>query len=299
MQQLRLFWDGLMRIIEMHVIHRIEHIRVVDIFDMIILALVIFFAIKFIVQRRAGRLALGLVFIILAAIITAFLDMKAMMLIFNNVTQVGLIALVIMFQPELRAILEKIGRFSIPNIKNISNENRNSGHILNAIDIITETACDLSMEKTGALIVIERGIKLGYHVKIGTVLNAQLSSQLLKNIFFNKAPLHDGAVVVRDYHVYAAGCFLPLSLQEGIDESVGTRHRAAIGITEVTDAIVVVVSEETGKISIVSDGILKQNYSYKSLKKELTKLLVPQDTQKGSKKIKTKKSKEQIEEENV
>lgn len=299
MQQLRLFWDGLMRIIEMHVIHRIEHIRVVDIFDMIILALVIFFAIKFIVQRRAGRLALGLVFIILAAIITAFLDMKAMMLIFNNVTQVGLIALVIMFQPELRAILEKIGRFSIPNIKNISNENKNSGHIINAIDIITETACDLSMEKTGALIVIERDIKLGYHVKIGTVLNAQLSSQLLKNIFFNKAPLHDGAVIVRDYRAYAAGCFLPLSLQEGIDESVGTRHRAAIGITEVTDAIVVVVSEETGKISIVSDGILKQNYSYKSLKKELTKLLIPQDTQKSNKKIKTKKSKEQIEEENV
>ena len=292
MQQIKLFFDAFARLAEMHVVHRVEHFRIIDIFDIVILALVFFFAIKFIMQRRAGRLALGLVFIILAAIITAFLDMKAMMLIFHNVTQVGLIALVIMFQPELRAVLEKLGKISIPNIKHISTDNKNSEYIMNAINVITETACDLSMEKTGALIVIERDTKLGDHIKTGTVLNAQLSGQLLKNIFYNKAPLHDGAVILRNFRIHSAGCFLPLSLQEEIDDSVGTRHRAALGITEVSDAVVVVVSEETGKISIVTDGVLKQNYNYKSLKKELSNLLLPKELIKSTKRAKIPKGKE-------
>lgn len=289
MEQIRLFFDALSRLIEMHVVHRVENFRIIDIFDIVILACVFFFAIKFITQRRAGRLALGLVFIILAAIITAFLDMKAMMLIFHNITQIGLIALVIMFQPELRAVLEKIGKISIPNIKHISTDIKNSEYVANSINVITETACDLSMEKTGALIVIERDTRLGDHIKTGTVLNAQLSAQLLKNIFYNKAPLHDGAVILRNFRIESAGCFLPLSMQEGIDESVGTRHRAALGITEVSDAVVVVVSEETGKISIVTDGVLKQNYNYKTLKKELTNLLLPKDASKSSKRTKAPK----------
>lgn len=296
MEQLRLIWGNLITLLEMHVIHRIEHIRVIDIFDIAILGLVFFFVIDFILQRRAGRLALGLIFLIFAAALTTILDMKAMMLIFHNVTQVGLIALVIMFQPELRAVLEKIGKLSISNIKHISTDNKNTEHIVNAISVITETACDLSMEKTGALIVIERDTKLGEHIKTGTVVNAQLSSQLLKNIFFNKAPLHDGAVILRNFRIHSAGCFLPLSFQEEIDESVGTRHRAAIGITEVSDAVVVVVSEETGKISIVTDGVLKQNYNYKSLKRELTNLLLPKEVNKLVKRGKVKKSEKVIKE---
>ena len=298
MQQSGSFWDILSNIIEMHVIHRIEHFRLVDAFDILLLAGVMFYAIKFIVERRAGRLALGLAFIIVASIITTFLDMKSMMLIFDNFTQVGLIALVIMFQPELRAILERLGKISIPNIKNISTDNKNTEYISNAISIITETACDFSMEKTGALIVIERDTKLGDHIKTGTIINAQLSNQLLKNIFYNKAPLHDGAVILRNFRIHSAGCFLPLSLQEGIDESLGTRHRAAIGITEVSDSIVVVVSEETGKISIVKNGTINQNYNYKSLKKELTKLLLPQDTSKLTRRGKNKKHNEVVKEEN-
>ena len=289
MQQFKLFWDALSNLIEMHVVHRVEHVRIIDIFDIALLSLAFFLIVRFVMERRAGRLALGLVFIIFAAIITAFLDMKAMMLIFSNMTQVGLIALVVMFQPELRSALEKIGKIYIPNIKHISTDNKNSEHITSSIEIITEAVCDLSMEKTGALIVIERDTKLGDHIKTGTVINAQLSTQLLKNIFYNKAPLHDGAVILRNFRVHSAGCFLPLSMQEEIDPSVGTRHRAAIGITEVSDSVVVVVSEETGKISIVIDGLLKQNYNYKSLKKELTKLLLPKDMPKITKRIKTKK----------
>jgi diadenylate cyclase len=185
--------------------------------------------------------------------------------------------------------LEKIGNAPISNIKHMSSDTKSVSYISNAISVITETACDLSLEKTGALIVIERETKLGEHIKTGTIINAQLSSQILKNIFYNKAPLHDGAVILRNYRVFSAGCFLPLSLNEEIDENMGTRHRAAIGISEVSDAVVVVVSEETGKISIVHDGKLKQNYSYKSLQKELSNLLLPNTNEKDSKKSKLRR----------
>lgn len=295
----QLTWKSFMEWIEKQVIHRVEQIRVIDFVDIFILAIVTFLVIKFIVQRRAGRLALGLIFIMVASVLTAVFDMKAMMFLFQNLTQVGLIALVIMFQPELRAVLEKIGKISIPNIKHISNDIKNAEYISNNIAILAETACDLSMEKTGALIVIERDTKLGEHIKTGTVLDAQLSGQLLKNIFYNKAPLHDGAVILRNYHIFSAGCFLPLSLNEDVDESLGTRHRAAIGITEVSDAIALVVSEETGKISIACDGVITQNYSYKSLKKELMRLLMPVEASKLSKRSKAKKSDKTVKEETV
>lgn len=289
MPQIKSFFNEMSHFFEMHVVHRIEHYRIfIDTLDILCLAIVFFLIVKFIMQRRAGRLALGLMFIILISIITAFLDMKAMILIFHNITQVGLIALVVMFQPELRAVLEKLGKISIANIKHIATDNKNTEYITNSISIITETACDLAMEKTGALIVIERDTKLGDHIKTGTIINAQLSSQLLKNIFYNKAPLHDGAVILRNFRINSAGCFLPLSMQEEIDESLGTRHRAAIGITEVSDAVVVVVSEETGTISIVTEGQIKQKYTYKSLKKELEKILLPKEAPKTTKRNKAK-----------
>ena len=293
----QLNWNNVTDWIEMQVVHRVEQIRIIDFVDIFIFALLMFLAIKFIVQRRAARLALGLIFIMLAATLTAVLDMKTMMFVFSNLTQVGLIALVIMFQPELRAVLEKIGKISIPNIKHISNDNKNTEYITNSIDLLAETACDLAMKKTGALIVIERDTKLGEHIKTGTVLNAQLSGQLLKNIFYNKAPLHDGAVILRNYRILSAGCFLPLSMKEDIDDNLGTRHRAAIGITEVSDSVVLVVSEETGTISIVYDGVITRNHSYKSLKKDLSKLLLPNESIKLPKRPKLKKTNKDTKEE--
>lgn len=283
MDQIKLIFDHILHLIEMHVFFRLEFIRLEDIFDILILSILFFFVFKFIINKRAARLALGLVFVMIVMVLSWIFDMKAMNLIFQNFTQAGIIAIIIMFQPELRSALEKIGNAPLSNIKNISSDNRTLAFKINAISTITETVCELSMEKTGALIVIERSTKLGEHIKTGSILNAQLSGQLLKNIFFNKAPLHDGAVILRNYRIYSAGCFLPLSLNEEIDESMGTRHRAALGITEVSDAVVVVVSEETGKISIAHDGILTQNYSYKSLKKELTQLLLPMDNPKNTK----------------
>lgn len=288
MVEIKIILDQILHLFEMHVIHRIKDIQPKDLVDILILSILFFIVFKFIINRRAGRLALGLLFILIVMGLAWLFDMAAMQFILQNFAQAGIIAIIIMFQPELRSGLEKIGTMPISNIKHVSQNTKSASYIANAITILTETACELSMEKTGALIVIERATKLGEHIKTGTVINAQLSGQLLKNIFYNKAPLHDGAVILRNMRVYSAGCFLPLSLKENIDENMGTRHRAAIGITEVSDAVVIIVSEETGKISVAFDGDIKQNFSYKSLQQELSALLLPNDNVKPSKATKSK-----------
>lgn len=290
MQVILEFLEYLLEIFKLHVLYRITHIELKDVFDILFLSIIFFYLFKFIINKRAARLALGLFFILTVIVVSWLFDMKAMMFIFQNFTQAGIVAIIIMFQPELRSALEKIGNAPLSNIKNMSNDIKNSSYIANAITTITESACSLSMEKTGALIVIERSTKLGEHINTGTILNASLSVPILKNIFYNKAPLHDGAVILRNYRVFSAGCFLPLSLKEDLADSFGTRHRAAIGITEVSDAVVIVVSEETGKISIATDGVLKENYSYKSLQQELSKLLLPNENQKPVKAHKGNKS---------
>ncbi len=291
MEQLKPFLEQIWHLIEMHVLYRIENIEIRDVFDILILSVIFFYVFKFIIDKRAARLVLGLVFLIAVMTLSWAVDMRAMKLLFENFYQVGIIAVIIIFQPELRSALEKLGNAPVSNIKHMPGNNKSYSYVARAINTITETACDLSMEKTGALIVIEMDTKLGEHIKTGTVINAQLTSQLLKNIFYNKAPLHDGAVILRNYRIYSAGCFLPLSMNEDIDENMGTRHRAAVGISEVSDAVVVVVSEETGMISIARDGELKQNYSYKTLQRELTRLLAPVEPIKPAKKSKKSKLK--------
>lgn len=275
MEKIKLFFENVWFLFEKYIITRIEGIEVKDIFDIFILSLILFFVFRFIMDRRAGKLALGLLLLAIILFVGNAFDMHAITFILQNFYQAGIIAIIIVFQPELRAALEKMGTASISNIKNISVDIKSTSYISNAISVISETVCDLSMEKTGALIVIERSTKLGDHIKTGTILNAQLTAPLLKNIFFNKAPLHDGAVILRNYRIFSAGCFLPLSTKEDIVSDLGTRHRAAIGISELSDAIVIVVSEETGNISIAKNGTLKRNYSYKTLKNELSKLLLP------------------------
>ena len=275
MDKIILFFKNIWFFFEKYVITRFEKFEIKDAIDILILSLILFFVFRFIMDRRAGKLALGLVFVILILILSSLLEMRAVTFIFQNFYQAGIIAIIIVFQPELRSALEKVGTAPISNIKNISADTKNSSNVINAIGIISEAVCDLSMEKTGALIVIERSTKLGDHIKTGTILNAQLTTPLLKNVFFNKAPLHDGAVILRNYRIYSAGCFLPLSTKEDIISDLGTRHRAAIGVSELSDAVVIVVSEETGNISIAHNGTLKRNYGYKTLKSELSKLLLP------------------------
>ena len=288
MEYIKAILQQILHLFKMHVLFRLEHIEGKDILDILILSFIFYFVFKFIIDRRAARLALGMIFLLMIIVLSWWFDLRAMSFIFRNFTQAGIIAIIIMFQPELRSALEKLGNAPISNIKHISNDTRSASYINQSIEIITQTVCDLSMEKTGALIVIERSTKLGEHINTGTMINAQLSAQLLKNIFYNKAPLHDGAVILRNYRVYSAGCFLPLSLQENIDENIGTRHRAGLGITEESDAIVIIVSEETGKISIAYDGNLKQNYSYKSLKSELEQHLLPTENKGTSNKKSTR-----------
>lgn len=258
----------------------IRDMGVVDFIDIAIVAILFYYMYKFIRERRAGKLAAGILILLLTLVLSNLLNMHAMQFILHNVFQVGVIAVIIVFQPELRSALEKMGSEPLKGLRSIGEaKSGERAQTLAMISEVTEAVCDMSLDKTGALIVIERTTKLGDIIKSGTVINANPTAFLIRNIFFNKAPLHDGAMVIRDDRLYAAGCFLPLSTNNDIIKDLGTRHRAAIGMSENSDAVIVVVSEETGTISIAVEGQLKRNYSYNTLKSELTGLLISDETQ--------------------
>lgn len=264
------FWGDLRD----YIFSPIADIRFVDLLDILLLALLFFALYHFVKNRRAGKLMSGLFIIITLLVVSTAFKMHAIRFILQNFYQVGMIAIIIVFQPELRAALEKMGNTPLTGLRNIGgNDTRDLAALTAGIDSICEAVCDMSLYKTGALIVIERSVKLGEYIKPSNEICAKLSSRLLQNIFYDKAPFHDGAVIIRDMQIYAAGCVLPLTAAENIDNSMGTRHRASIGISEVSDAVVVVVSEETGIISIACEGAISRNYNYNTLKHELMKLL--------------------------
>lgn len=276
MQALTNIWDGIAVFFKDYFLSTVAEIGFVDIIDILILSCLFYYVYCFIRDRRAGRLAIGLLIIMGLFVISSAFNMYALEYILQNFYQVGLIAVLIVFQPELRAALEKVGGTSFWGIKNITADSRELAAQGAQIDAICTAVSDLARDKVGALIVIECSTKLGEYINSGVLVDSVLSPQILKNIFFNKAPLHDGAVIIRDKRVCAAGCFLPLSTAEDIDSDLGTRHRAAIGLSETSDAIVIVVSEETGNISIARNGDLTRNYNYNSLKQELNGLLTVQ-----------------------
>lgn len=266
-----------------YILEPLKHIGVIDIIDILLLMVLIFGVYRFIRKRRAGKLAIGLLLIVLMTAISSLLGMKAIGLVLTNFYQVGIIAILIVFQPELRAALEKVGNTSIiSRIKKIaSSENRRYIAFVNeSVESICNAVFDMSHDKVGALIVIERETKLGEYIDTGVKLNAALSEELLKNIFFKNAPLHDGAVIIRDLRVCAAGCFLRISEQEGLDSELGTRHRAAIGVSEVSDAVVIVVSEETGTVSLATDGTIKRGLDREALKRFLLLLMTSEGKEK-------------------
>ena len=254
-------------------------ITVIDVIDIAIVAFVFYFLYKFVRERRAGKLAVGILILLLVFVLSNLLDMYALGFLLSNLFQVGIIAIIILFQPELRSALEKVGAEPLRGLRNIG-EGKNGGdsQTVAMINEITQAVCDMSLDKTGALIVIERSTKLGDVIKSGTVINANVNSFLIRNIFFNKAPMHDGAMIIKEGRIWSAGCFLPLSTNDDIIKDLGTRHRAAIGMSENSDAAIIVVSEETGAISLAFEGGLKRNFSYNSLKSELTELLVAEDS---------------------
>lgn len=262
-----------------YLFNQLNGIGIVDIIDIFIVAVIFFYTYKFVRDRRAGKLLLGIVLLVILLLISEVAEMQALNYILKNLFSVGLIAIVIVFQPELRSALEKMGGIGGDPLKGIKDRfDSNSASQMRAFVGEICTAVDgLSQTKTGALIVIERTTRLGDHIRTGTVIDAVTSSFLLGNIFFDKAPLHDGAVILRDGRIHAAGCFLPLSQNDEIVKELGTRHRAGIGISEISDAIVVIVSEETGLITVAVDGDYKRGFSRKTLEEYLDNLLVREE----------------------
>ena len=265
----------------------IKAMEIKDFFDIAIVTVLLYVAIDFLRERRAGKLAVGVGILVMFQFICNLFNLTAVTFLLENLFQFGFIALFIVFQPELRSALEKVGGEPMKGIRNIADA-RNQTMITEAIKEICDAALKMSEDKTGALVVIERSTKLGEHIKSGTVIDAELSDYAIRNIFFKGAPLHDGAVIIRNGRLYAAGCFLPLSQRDDIVKDLGSRHRAALGISENSDALVIVVSEETGTISTALEGNLKRGYDYASLKNELNRILILSSDENA--KTKTKKS---------
>lgn len=257
-------FDNILRIIKL--------ISPADVIDILCVTVLFYYLYKFIRERRAGKLALGLILLFAIQFISQVAHMYVMQFLMQNLFQVGIITIVILFQPELRSVLEKVGAQPLKSLKSISE--KDNSLTTQMIEEVAEALCDLSASKTGALMVFERTTKLGDMVLTGTVIDAYPAAFLIKNIFFNKAPMHDGAVIVRNNRLYAAGCLLPLSVNPDIIKDLGTRHRAAIGMSENSDALVLVVSEETGCISAALEGTLTRNYNRETLTELLKQQLL-------------------------
>lgn len=250
---------------------------ILTVLDILILSAVIFAVYRFIKERRAGKLAWGVCIFFIFLAICAILNLRATQYILSSFVQLGVVFIALVFQPELRSALEKLGDNSIKGFKQIG-EQKNASPTNAMIDEFVDAVFELSRTKTGALVVFERNTKLGDIILTGTILNAQFSGTLLRSIFFNKAPLHDGAVVIRSNRIHSAGCLLPLESNKELFTDIGTRHRAAIGISEISDCVSVVVSEETGIVSIAHEGKMFRNFTKETLKKKLQEYLVKNPT---------------------
>ena len=249
-------------------------IRLMDVVDILLVALVIYAIIIMIQTTGASRIAKSVLIILALTLVTQIRNMYLMNYLLDKILEIGLIVLVVVFQPEIRRMLEKLGAKNLREILSMKEEKREIDRVIEQ----TVTACEtLSKERTGALIVFERSTSLIDWQKSGTVIDAQVSSELLRNIFFTKAALHDGAVIIRDERIAAAGCVLPLTQNRNISSDLGTRHRAGIGMSEASDAVVVIVSEETGTISVAVGGMLKRHLAPKTLEKLLENELAPQE----------------------
>ena len=237
----------------------------------IFLAFLLYFAVKFLRVRRAGKLIFGVSLWIAFLAVSRLVGLYAVSYVLSYFLQAGIIAVVVIFQPELRELLEKMGTEPLKGFKNISGNKGNEKKAL--IDNICEAVVEMARTKTGALIVIERNVPVGDIIRSGVEMDAKISPYLLRNIFFDGSPLHDGAVVIRDMRIASAGCLLPLTRRGDVDLDLGTRHRAAIGMSEVSDAVVVVVSEETGTISVAAEKDFTRNFTDQTLNSKLTQLL--------------------------
>lgn len=244
----------------------VRSVTVFDVLDILLLTFLIFALIKLMRETRAMQLLKGIFLLLVVFILVKSFDLKVMGYLIDNFLQVGIIALIIVFQPELRRILEKVGRAKVSTLAGSPDKIATDRD--KAIAGIAEACARLHDSKTGALIVIERETRLGDIIEKETtsIINAECEPELFCNIFYNKAPLHDGAVIIRNFKIYAAGCFLPNTQKDQyLSTDLGSRHRAAVGMSENSDALVIVVSEETGNISVALDGQLSRDQTRESL----------------------------------
>lgn len=251
----------------------IQLLRISDFIDIGIVAIIIYYIITLLRDTRAMQLVKGLLVLFAVFFLSRWLHFNALNYILGGAMQIGLFAVIVIFQPELRNILERMGRFKVGKIIDFAADTGGED-ISMMIESVVKAAVNMSSTKTGALIVIERETRLGEYISTGTILDANVTSSLLENIFVPNTPLHDGAVIIRGNKIITAACLLPLTANNNLSRELGTRHRAAIGLSEATDAIIVVVSEETGKISLARNGSLTRNLSQESLTKALQKILL-------------------------
>jgi diadenylate cyclase len=252
----------------------ISDFKISDAIDILLLSIILFLGFRFFKSRKAGVLLVGVLFIVVLTFIAGIFDLYATHYIFNSILKIGVLAVIVIFQPEIRDMLEKVGSGSVNSFISFGDQKKKRQIYTKAIDQICSAVNELSRSKTGALIVVSRTTKLDDVIETGISINADVNSFLLRNIFFNKAPLHDGAVVIDDARIAAAGCLLPLTRRVDVDADLGTRHRAAIGMSETSDAVVIIVSEETGIISVAYDCTLTRDYTQESLRTFLvTKIL--------------------------
>lgn len=270
---MQVIWDAIKSFWEL-IVYIVTNIRIVDILDILVIAFLIYKCIEFFSKTRGGQLLKGLMLLIVMAFIANLLDMVTVNWIMERVMDSLLIAAVIIFHPEIRRALERVGTskwsFFGRNTATDSEEER----ITKCIDAACKAAGAMQEQKCGALMVFERTTQLGEIVATGTLIDAEATSPLISNVFFPKSPLHDGGMILRQGKVYAAGCILPLTQNTALNKELGTRHRAAIGMSENSDAIVVVVSEETGTISLAVNGELRRGFDAITLHNELTELLI-------------------------
>ena len=261
----------------------------VDYIDIILVAIIVYYCIKFARDTRTGHLIRGVILILVLYQLAILMNLSALTYILKNTIQLSFVAIIIVFQPELRAGLERIGRVKFSTIRNLQTISKGDYNSMTntMIDSVCESCRILSERRIGALMVFELSVKLGDILDTGIGVDASITPQTVITIFFPNTPLHDGAVIIRDNKIASAGCLLPLSKNLEISKELGTRHRAAVGITETSDALAVVVSEETGKISYALDGKIHIGISEDQLRNLLKdKLLIPEKKKNYFKRLK-------------
>ena len=274
MTRLALIWNSIQNVFSGLIIQPDWH----TILDILILAVLIYYVMKLIVATRANSVVKGLGFLLVATYLSELLQLSALNWLFEQLYSIGFIMLIVLFQPELRRMLEKIGRRRFGKGFFVTQKSREEAE--RDVSEMVTAVLNMSRKQIGALIVIAGSTGLNDIIETGTRVDAEISQPLIENIFEPNTPLHDGAMIVKDQRITAAACILQLSENYSISRELGTRHRAALGISETTDAVVLIVSEETGIISMAHEGKLTRHLDQKSLTETLSGLFLPEETEK-------------------